>query len=165
MEHWNGTYWDVSPLEPRNTAGSDLADVSCVSPADCWAVGDTLGEQVGHFDHWNGASWMTVAEPSLPGQETQMETVQCLSADACWAVGISRSVNAASSTLAAAVWNGQAWTQEPVVMPPPASVVSGGGPGALIARIACVSPSFCIGAGSRPQPNGEYANTLIEELS
>jgi len=166
MEHWNGTSWVALTVSPPEEVGSDLADVSCVSPEDCWAVGGTLGDQVGHFDHWNGTSWTMVAEPALPGEEPQLETLQCLSADACWAVGIRGSPTSEYATLIAAAWNGDSWSPEPIVMPPtPPLAPPDGGPGVLIARIACVSPSFCVGVGSRPQPNGDHASTLIEALS
>ena len=168
MEHWNGTIWVVTTIEPRDTAGSDLNDVSCVSSNDCWGVGGTSGPEVGYLDHWNGTSWTMVGEPALPGQEAQLKTLRCLSVDACWAVGGSGSLTGypPSFQLIAAVWNGHAWSHERIAMPtqyPPAQ--PGGGIGVVIERIACVSPTFCVGVGSRPQPNGEYADTLIEELS
>jgi len=168
MERWNGTRWSVAKIEPRETAGSDLNDLSCISSDDCWAVGGTLGEQVGYFDRWNGTSWTMVAEPALPGQEAQLETLRCLSADACWAVGVSELLAPGFHPypmLIAVVWNGESWSHEPIVMPITPRDTVGGGPGVGIVRIACVSPSFCVGVGSRPQPNGNYANTLIEELS
>jgi hypothetical protein len=61
--HWNGSVWSVVPTpSPGGTAAgdsSDLLGVTCVSSADCWAVGSySSGSHNRNLVlHLNGTSW------------------------------------------------------------------------------------------------------------
>jgi hypothetical protein len=66
--HWNGKRWRVvrTPDPGGNGSGkiSELEDSTCITSADCWAVGDfgsgTEGpteKRINQVLHWNGKKW------------------------------------------------------------------------------------------------------------
>jgi hypothetical protein len=68
--HWTGGGWTLVKVPDPGTEGSQLADVTAVSPSDVWAVGTTLqtdGAQLSLSERFNGTTWSVI--PSLdPGQ-------------------------------------------------------------------------------------------------
>ncbi len=85
-EEWNGRSWRA--LHPANVGPIDaFSAVSCVSPANCTAVG-TRAAQYPIAEHWNGTAWRVQHVP-LPGTigYTQLSAVACGSASVCVAVG------------------------------------------------------------------------------
>jgi hypothetical protein len=62
--HWDGGKWALATTpDPGGFADTDISElraVRCVSPRDCWAVGDTQpggGQSLNQILHWNGTSW------------------------------------------------------------------------------------------------------------
>jgi hypothetical protein len=68
--HWNGRRWSLVEVPDPGTEGSQLADVTAISPTDVWAVGETLetdGALLSLSEVFNGTTWSVT--PSLdPGQ-------------------------------------------------------------------------------------------------
>jgi hypothetical protein len=75
--HWNGRRWSLvatpSPGGTRAGGRSGLADVRCVAPVSCWAVGDyptgSPGQGLNLVLHWNGRKWSQARTPN-PGAGT-----------------------------------------------------------------------------------------------
>src|SRR5712692_2074574 len=85
---WNGTRWSrVATPDPGDTAGGaySLSGVSCVSRADCWAVGSHISDRrIGRNAalHWNGKNWSAVDIPSpgknVVGDGRRLAGIACL---------------------------------------------------------------------------------------
>jgi hypothetical protein len=93
-------------------------EVSALSSADAWAVGeiDTGGPTGLHTlaAHWNGSGWTRVATPS-PGtgiSGSTLDGVSAVSAADAWAVGNYETSGKVFKTLAVH-WNGTRWSQVP----------------------------------------------------
>jgi hypothetical protein len=150
IEQWDGTSWGIV-VSPNTsvTEANQLSGVTCVSGADCWAVGNytnsgsnpqTLAE------NYNGTIWSIVPSPNPTGTWTGSEwyanvsttgngygylvSVTCLSATDCWAAGDN------GAAMFALSWNGTSWSYSAAVP---------GGPTAFSypSAITCVSPSDC----------------------
>lgn len=95
---------------PQPSTNNSLSGVSCVSAADCWAVGsaeDMNNNVSGEVLRWNGASWTLVPTPAAPGGLTK---ISCASASSCMAVGYTGNGSKAFAIRS----NGTAWTQTPL---------------------------------------------------
>ena len=96
IERWDGNSWaiDSSAANPRT---GQLKSIACVSPSECWAV----GEQDDHYDpaltamnvtsslieRWDGNSWNVFPSPNVSGPfDNRFRSVACGSSE-CWAVG------------------------------------------------------------------------------
>lgn len=81
-ENRDGSTWSIEPsASPSNTTGR-LNGVSCLSRADCIAVGGgPLAER------WDGMSWATQPVPGPAGKMAVLAGVSCPSAHQCVAVG------------------------------------------------------------------------------
>ncbi len=151
IEHWNGASWSI--VSSPNTSGTQfntLHDVTCVSAADCWAVGysSTGSAYETLIQRWDGTSWSIVDSPNASTTDV-LHDVTCVSASDCWAVGYSySSVTGASQTLIEH-WTGTAWT---IV----ASANTAATEGNSLAGVTCVLASDCWAVGSAP------AGTLIQ---
>jgi hypothetical protein len=121
--HWNGTTWTkVSAPNPDGTgpgAGNELFAATCVSSANCWAVGNygstMAGAGVGRNEalHWNGRKWSKVKTPNPGGTATgdvnELFGVRCSSSASCWAVGILQNeTNGIRDEILH--WNGKKWS-------------------------------------------------------
>jgi len=90
-ERWNGSYWAVQAMHISG-AGPFLFGVSCLSAADCTAVGyqasTGTGPALALAARWDGTSWtrQTMAAPSPSVTESILEHVSC-TATRCLAVG------------------------------------------------------------------------------
>ena len=94
---WQGNTWaTVAPPAPI-AAGASLNAVTCLSYADCWAVGSADLEAVVYGInrfvapvatalHWNGQSWAQVAVPNAVANH-DLDAVACAAYDDCWMVG------------------------------------------------------------------------------
>jgi hypothetical protein len=124
--HWNGHTWSLVPTpSPYTGEGFNrLLSVTCVSPGDCWAVGDDSVS--GQALHWNGHTWSLVATPGAG-----LSGVRCISSANCWAVG---------QGLGNAVlhWDGRTWATVAAPVPGTASVLS---------SIGCTSAANCWAVG------------------
>jgi hypothetical protein len=116
--HWNGSGWFRIATPDPGLAESGLRalnGVSCVSRADCWAVGVHISDRGISRNavlQWNGASWSAVSAPD-PGENTagntrELSGVSCVSASDCWAVGsyVSKAGAERSEVIR---WNGTRW--------------------------------------------------------
>jgi hypothetical protein len=70
-------------------AGDLLEDVSCVSAANCTAVGlsDNHGTDKTLIESWNGSGWSVVPSPNRGADISDFGGVSCVSAAGCMAVG------------------------------------------------------------------------------
>ena len=116
-----------------------LDDVTCVSGADCWAVGskrNDAGFDQPMVQHWDGYSWSIVESPMLPSGNNYLWSVSCSSSTDCWAAGYSHDTFYRTLLLH---WDGQAWTIS-------AAPATGATNDALVA-VSCVSASDCWAVG------------------
>ena len=107
LERWDGTGWQVVPLQGRNAATLGwLSSVAATSANDVWAVGlgRSAGETQGHglLEHWNGKQWQS--EP-VPQGIAMLNSVSTLSAQNLWAAGSDLQGNALIEQ-----WNGRQWS-------------------------------------------------------
>jgi hypothetical protein len=109
IEFSNGTSrWAVRSPNPRNSEGSYLSAVSCLSALRCVAVGyyynlhntrETLVES------WDGVRWAIVPSPNPAGAAySVLYGISCSSASRCTAVG------SAAGRVLAESWDGSQWT-------------------------------------------------------
>ena len=144
-EGWNGTAWGLqSPVQPIGATVNSLSAVSCVSAADCKAVGshaNTPGDTVPLAEAWNGTSWKIQSTPSPKASTDPKGTlagVSCAASNFCEAVG----ARDGSSAALAEKWNGTAWQLQ-----------SAPGNGTL-AAVSCVSASSCEAVGAQATSSG-----------
>lgn len=117
--HWNGTAWTIVPSpnpatpSPLNGVRQLLNGVVALSPADAWAVGNTVDTVSGSFLpdkpvalHWNGTAWSVSPLPSLGGGGA-LAAVTASSATSVWAAG------SPGGTTSVLHFNGTAWAAEP----------------------------------------------------
>jgi hypothetical protein len=100
------------PARPKSssaaslTAQDQLDAVSCVTAADCQAVGIRTNTAAGFntmlAEHWNGRSWTMAPSYGANGLST-LSDVSCVSPTFCMAVGVRREALVES-------WNGSSWT-------------------------------------------------------
>ena len=124
VDAYNGVRWKPQPApSPGGTAAGDysaLTGISCTSASSCEAVGTFTAGSAGRAsfaESWNGAKWSVQRTPAAG--TLQLNAVSCTSATACVAVG-SLSVGT-STTPVAEVYDGRAWTADPIAIPPTAS--------------------------------------------
>lgn len=137
-----------------------LASVSCVSTADCMAVGyksPSTGPATTLVLNWNGTKWSVVPSPNPAGADgTNFVGVACTSAANCLAVGSYFAGSNGGLRVLAARWNGTTWSL--VSAPTPAHYRY-----AFLSRITCTSATNCwaVGGGGKPFTSKVY-RTLIE---
>jgi hypothetical protein len=146
IAQWNGNSWalvtapDV-PALPSNF----LDDVTCVSHADCWAVGFNFYGNVARSEtmHWDGSSWNIVASPNTAlDRNNYLGHVTCLTTSDCWAVGNSSDDIGTETQALSMHWDGNTWsniTVSPIDTSQSAETVFEG--------VACNSTSDCWAVG------------------
>jgi hypothetical protein len=151
--HWNGTKWShFSAPSPGGTGSDDmneLNDVTCVSSADCWAVGFFTSARkqftANQVLRWNGRKWSLVTTPdpagTSVGEINMLSGIRCSSASACLADGQYGVFDGASNEVLR--WNGKKWRRETTPNPGGAST----GDFSELTSLACSSPSSCWAAG------------------
>ena len=91
VEYWNGESWAIQDVPVlADSHHSKLSGVSCVSPQDCTAVGDSFnsaGLDVSLVERWNGREWLVEPIPNINQTELALTAVSCPTAVACFAVG------------------------------------------------------------------------------
>ena len=166
--HWNGKKWSV--VRTPNPGGSkpgllsQLFDVTCVSSANCWAVGDfgnpsPSGKLFNEVLHWNGKRWSQVRVVNPGGTKTgdmsELFAVRCGSARNCNAVGTyGRYV--APDRNEVLHWNGTRWSH--VSAPNPAG--TGSGAQNSLQALACGSGTNCWAPGLANGPS-EIDNEML----
>ena len=131
-----------------------LNAVTCLSAAQCWAVGGehqfNAGFYVPLIQSWDGNSWVTESSPALAVLSGSLDGITCASASECWAVGGDLSPAGAPGGFIEG-WDGLSWT----LLSPPA-------PSPLNA-VTCVSTGDCWAVGYTPPPiGGMYSTGVIE---
>lgn len=173
--HWNGRKWKVVPTpDPGGSGGgkvSELEDSTCITSADCWAVGDfgsgTAGpkeKRINQVLHWNGRKWsrLRVVNPggTRIGHVNTLYSVRCRSAADCTAVG-DYGTTSASGVLRnqALQWNGKRWSLANT--PNPGGTKSGGVN--EIFALGCAAADSCWGAGTygSSKPPGKNLNEVL----
>jgi len=167
--YWNGKKWTaVSTPDPGGKGNgklSELDDSTCITPADCWAVGDFGSQTQGPTEqrtnevlHWNGKKWsrLRVVNPggTGTGHVNSLYAVRCLSATDCIAVG-DYGTTSANGVLRNEVlrWNGTRWSR--VNAPNPGGTKPGGVNEAF--ALGCAVDS-CWAAGTYGSTNGPGTN-------
>jgi len=158
--HWNGTKWKVVATPNPGGKGSgkvsELEDSTCVTSANCWAVGDFGSGAQGPNEkrmnqvlHWNGKKWarLRVVSPggTGTGHVSTLFSVRCQSASDCNAAGDYGSTSGNGILRNQAMhWNGKKWSL--VKTPNPGGTKSGGVN--EIFALACTTADNCWGTGS-----------------
>jgi uncharacterized membrane protein len=139
-ESWNGGRWQLLRTQSPGTRVSDLASVSCASPARCVAVGFYLnsGQPFAQAlaETWNGIRWR-ILPPLATGRGGSLLAVSCTGLAQCIAIGAQ--VTAGNGGPLAEAWNGTRWHVLPT-----ASL--GTAHGNLLA-LSCPRPGHCAAAG------------------
>jgi hypothetical protein len=158
IERWNGRRWSIEAVL-RMTSG--LADVSCVTPRACMAVGDATdasGSGQPLAGKWNGRRWTPLAVPVPPsGARGSLFSVSCTTADRCTAAGSDENGRGLPSTLAER-WQGSAWTIQPVPVPQ-------GWHGSDRAAVSCANARACALAGDQTNDIGLPDGPLAAQWS
>lgn len=141
VEKWNGRTWKVESIpEPTEYGTGTLSAVSCVTGADCVAVGETglSGAPQILAYRWDGTSWTQQTMPAPAGAtDAQLNGVSCTSASLCTAVG--NDITSGGGGVVAEHWNGSTWAVQDLPLP------AGTGSSSL-ASISCVA-ARCTAAG------------------
>ena len=148
-EHWNGSTWAIQATPaPPGSAGSSLDAVSCVSSANCSAVGNYQNSPLHYVvlaEHWDGRTWTIEAAPNPAGNDNDvLIAVSCAAAADCVAVG--QYVDRQQRTLTLAEhWNGSTWALTDAHDAP--------GNSSVLIGVSCTAVTRCVAIGaSYPRP-------------
>jgi hypothetical protein len=135
-----------------------LTGVSCVTPANCMAVGLSNTNSDGALaETWNGRAWKTVPVP-VPAQGPgkpgagSLSGVSCTSAARCVAVGSYLNDNNDNGSLLVETWNGRAWTIAPVPQ----------GSGGTLSGVSCATAKSCVAVGYVVKGSGSSLVPIAE---
>jgi hypothetical protein len=150
--------------DTSSTVNNDLYSVTCLTVADCWAVGASASGTGGYgqnlVEQYNGnasGSWSIVPSPSTSSsQGNELDGVACVSASDCWAVGGADTGTGGDVQNLVEQYNGSAWS---IVGSPDTSSSQ---PNALLG-VACPSASDCRAVGL--YVNGSAGQTLAEQYN
>jgi hypothetical protein len=161
LEKWNGANWAVQPPlpEPTGAQGIGLHAVSCVSSADCTAVGTVVfknfTDQQPLAEHWNGTSWSVEPMPAMNGStQPDLFSLSC-SGSACMAAGNMFDSTTGGDVPLVESFNGTAWSVVHLATP-------AGSTGVAVNGLACTSAANCYAAGASGTSGGT-AVSLIEQ--
>jgi hypothetical protein len=84
-EEWNGASWSVVPTNTTNNG--TLANVTCLSASECWAVG-TNGSDQSLIERWDGNAWSVDASPDV-ATISVLYGVACSRGAQCFTTGFS----------------------------------------------------------------------------
>ena len=152
------TTWTRQPV-PFPSAGAHgvLYGVSCVSAADCVAVGYFGKSGSGQHllaEQWDGSTW-SAKEVPLPsgGSRGKFAGVSCASAADCIAVGSYQTPTDSLGLPLAERWNGTRWSAQAITLP--------AGDFGGLAAVSCTSSVQCTAVGET-QPDSTTSATLAE---
>ena len=141
VERWNGTAWSVvASANVPGAVSSTLADVSCPSATECFAVGESKLTRAGFasalVERWNGTRWSIVPLPAFaaPVEFSRLFGISCPAVTSCFAVGSSLPVNG-NTTAVVEHWDGTSWS---LVVSPALDAVT------TLVAISCASVSNCV---------------------
>jgi hypothetical protein len=153
-ESWNGKTWTAARAPvPAGTTTAALNGVSCVTSADCVAVGVSTranGVSAGLAETWNGRRWSDVSVKLPVGSVGgDLAWVSCASSKSCVAVGSYGSAGDRTHQLGAS-WNGKTWTTYKPSAP-------AGATSAALQGVSCVSSTDCAAVGWYARASGGSA--------
>jgi hypothetical protein len=163
---WDGSSWTQQAV-PRPTGtiadhdkDSSLASVSCVSAANCTAVGHIgIEETQSVAEHWNGSHWVIQPVPAPAGATySLLNGVSCPKASFCLATGYSyNDADLYPSTAITEAWSGHGWTQQ--TLPLPSGTLT-----SALNGLSCASATRCTAVGSliNSRGTGTETNALAE---
>ncbi len=132
--------WAIVPTPAGSNSPKSLDGVTCVSAADCWAVGNDYSTSRTQtlVQRWNGTSWSNVPSANTsPTGHNALTSVTCTSSSDCWAVGAAVE-NEVPRTLIQR-WNGSSWS----IVPSPNAGPKANG----LYDVTCSSASDCWAVG------------------
>jgi hypothetical protein len=162
-EQWNGSVWSIVSGVPTGQAYDQLNSISCISSADCWAVGTAgavqqnpkflpiypaaAGDQ-GLIEHWDGINWSIVPSfTSAAPDGGYLSAVTCAAPSDCWAAGSTTDSTGSSATTLMERWNGSTWST--VGNPdPPGSVAD------TFSAVTCLDEGSCWAVGASGTKGG-----------
>jgi hypothetical protein len=133
-EHWNGSTWTASfPAAGPDSYG--LNGVSCTRNGHCIALNGR------ELDIWNGSTWAsTNAVPTTGASLVELGPVTYLTRTRYLVIESSQVTTASPNTLQAEIWNGTAWTSQPIPVP-------AGSFATVLGGISCATASRCTAVG------------------
>jgi hypothetical protein len=152
-DSWNGLRWS-GQLTVHLPTVTNLEGVSCVTAADCIAVG-WAHSPAALAERWDGVRWSQQPTPNpAHSYRSILSDVSCPTVSACIAVG---STNCAGREVTLTEgWNGTAWTILTARDP-------GRGRAYALSHVSCVSSSDCVAVGDySPSPHGGPTVPLAE---
>ena len=134
---------------PANASHGFLGSLSCPEATFCLALGSAAGAE-----RWDGQHWAPAPSPGHPKpEESGMQALSCTSPAFCLAVGMT-AANRNKPTYS--VWNGTAWS------PIARAAVPAGSFRSSLTAVSCLSPTFCVAAGSFDPVKKEEIRGLVE---
>ena len=152
------TVWSiVSSPNVSGVESSSLQGVSCISPTDCTAVGESTSNnyfvEKTLIESWNGTSWSIIPSPDPSGAtDSDLQNVSCLSSTDCTAVGESSSDSFSTFQTLVESWNGTSWSIIP--SPDPSGATASD-----LQSVSCLSSTDCTAVGYFVVTSAE---TLVE---
>jgi len=156
---------------PGTGADDLLLGTTCVSGAECWAVGVSIvglgnGSSTTSFtplvEQWNGSSWTLEVTPSLPaGDGGGIFNVSCVGPADCWGVGTLLDEASTSGNPTGTLvehWDGTSWSYVP--SPNPAGT---GVAGAFLEGVSCSSVDSCMAVGYATDSSGNNLTDVAEQ--
>ena len=146
------TSWSVVASPNVSNGESDqLSGVSCVTAANCVAVGSAGGSGflTTLVETWNGSAWSVTPSPNPTGRDGTLSGVSCPTKTDCVAVGAVDPYGAGIGTLIE-TWNGTTWS----ITPSPNT-----GNGSSLAAVSCKRADSCVAVGSSYY-NIDYTNVF-----
>jgi len=148
---WNGSTWTAIPVPiPAGGSGPDVNSVSCPSANFCELIGTYILPATTDTARvlaaaWTGSGWKLQTVSLAPTVWKVFTGVSCTSASFCEAVGSTEVSVSGGETFrpVAEVWNGSAWTSQPVPS-------QGGDIPTSLFGVACTSSASCVAAGAAP---------------
>jgi len=146
IEQWNGAQW-IELTGAATAPNPTLADVSCVNPTDCMAVGSTDAidnDAAPLAEHWDGTGWANVSPAfrTSPSANDQLMSVSCPAAGMCMAVGSVDSGPGTPQSPLAYVYGPPGWTLVGT------GLVTSGSLQQYFASVSCPTVSLCLAVGS-----------------
>ena len=139
-ERWNGAQWSLQPVPVpmRRRVSSRLTSVSCTSPIDCTAVGESVSSGSRRparplVERWNGTTWSIERTSGGP-----LISVSCTSPRACTAI------DGTANRGFAERWDGSTWAAQP--NPHPRRFQGSNGDSEL-SGVSCASRDACTAVG------------------
>jgi hypothetical protein len=154
--HWNGSAWAVVTSQNTDpTKSNGFTNITCVSAADCWAVGNANNGTTEQtlVERWDGTSWSIVPSQNNGAEQNFFLSVTCVSSSDCWAVGAYQTLSIYRTLTEH--WNGTAWS----IVALPNTPVSGDHN--ILYDVKCASTSDCNVIGYYVGSSG-FSQTLAQ---